>query len=240
MSALVRPRGRPAGQTGEELLAVARGVFLEKGYAAASMDRVAARAGISKASLYREHPSKASLYAAVVQDWVMRGRDFMRPALERLIASTDTRRGLVELAETMRAGILSAPVLQMRRLVTSEASTQPEVATAYLTDSWKVNIDKLADALRYLAAQDQLRLSDSRLAAEQLTWLVIGAPLNARLLTDRSELFDFPSPADAVDLFLAGYGPPPQPPPGTPGASRHSAPDDAEAPDTGPDSPSPA
>ena len=211
MSTPARPRGRPAGLTGEALLAVARGVFLEKGYAATSMDQVAARAGISKASLYREHPSKAVLYAAVVHDWVTQGRDSMRPALARLIASKDIRRGLVELAETMRAGILSAPVLQMRRLVTSEASTHPEVAAAYLTDSWKINIDRLAGALQSLAAQNRLRLTDPRLAAEQLTWLVIGAPLNARLLTDQSDLSDFSSPEDAVELFLAGYGLRPQP-----------------------------
>lgn len=169
------------------------------------MDEIAARAHISKTSLYREHPSKAALYAAVVRDWAAAGRDSTRPALERLVASEDVRQGLIELGETMRAGILSPAVLQMRRLVTSEAAAHPEVADAYLTESWDMNIERLADALRSLTQNGRLRALEPHLAAEQLTWLVIGAPLNAQLLsadTDRARS----SVADAIDLFLAGYG----------------------------------
>jgi hypothetical protein len=36
----------------------------------------------------------------------------------------------------------------------------------------------LADALRVLAARGLLRVDDADLAAEQLTWLVVAAPLN--------------------------------------------------------------
>lgn len=204
MSTTLRPRGRPAGRTGEDLLAVARLVFLEKGYTGASMDEVARRAKVSKASLYREHPSKTALYAAVVNQWVTAGRDSMRPALERLVAAPDVRQGLVELAETMRAGILSPAVLQMRRLVTGEALTQPDVAAAYLEDSWHTNISKLADALHTLAEYGQLRIPNPHLAAEQLTWLIIGAPLNAQLLTNGRQSETAPV-TEAVDLFMSGY-----------------------------------
>ncbi|WP_136055806.1 TetR/AcrR family transcriptional regulator [Microbacterium sp. K24] len=197
------PRGRPAGLQGEDLIAVAREVFLERGYAGASMDEVAKRAKISKASLYRAHPSKSALYAAVVHQWAAAGRDAMRPALERLRGSTDTRQGLIELAETMHAGILSEPVLAMRRLVTAEAESEPEVAATYLTESWDANIANLADALSALADAGELRVQDAHAAAEQFTWLVIGAPLNARLLGGRD---DASSRGAAVDLFLAGYG----------------------------------
>lgn len=205
MPTTARAPGRPSGLTGEDLLAVARGVFMERGYAGASMDEVARRARISKASLYREHPSKAALYAAVVTQWAQAGRDAMRPALERLVASDDVRRGLVDLAETMRNGILSPAVLHMRRLVTSEALTQPEVAAGYLEESWNSNIRKLADALAALAAQGRLRIPDAQVAAEQLTWLIVGAPLNAQLLTAGEQPEASPV-TDAVDLFLAGYG----------------------------------
>lgn len=205
MSTPTRTPGRPAGLTGDDLLAVAREVFMERGYAGASMDEVARRARISKASLYREHPSKTALYAAVVHHWAEAGRDSMRPALEQLLANDDVRQGLIDLAQTMRRGILSPPVLHMRRLVTSEALTQPEVAAGYLEESWNANIGKLADALAALAEQGRLRIPDARTAADQLTWLVVGSPLNARLLTGH-DLPDTSPVTDAVDLFLAGYG----------------------------------
>lgn len=199
--------GRPAGLTGRDLLSVARGVFVERGLAGASMEEVATRARISKSSLYREHPSKAALYSAVVSDWVAAGRDSMRPALDLLITTGDPRRGLIDLATTMRQGILSPEVLQMRRLITSEAASHPDVAAAYLKQSWERNIESLGGALRVLAEDGRLQLSQPMLAAEQLTWLVIGAPLNAHLLTTES-VTPTSSVEDAVELFLARYGTP--------------------------------
>lgn len=177
-------------------------MFLEFGYGGASMDEVARRAKISKSSLYREHPSKRALYSAVVHAWAQAGRDAMRPSLERFRGSGDLRRGLIELADTMRAGILSPPVLEMRRLVTAEAQSQPEVARVYLEESWNTNIRNLGQALEEFANQGALRLDDADAAAEQFTWLVVGASLNARLLGTAAES---PSVEGAVDLFLAGY-----------------------------------
>ena len=179
MSEHQRRRGRPAGLTERDLLAVARTLFLDCGYAATTMDEIAARARISKASLYREHPSKAALFSAVVSDWAAAGRDAMRPALAQLVAGTNISADLVDLARTIRAGVLSPEVLGMRRLVTSEAARHPAIAALYLAESWERNIDALADAFRALDRQGRLRIVDARLAADQFTWLTIGAPLNA-------------------------------------------------------------
>jgi TetR/AcrR family transcriptional repressor of mexJK operon len=208
MTNATRRRGRPAGKTGADLIAAAREVFLESGYGGTTMDAVAARAQISKASLYREHPSKDALFAAVVRAWAEAGRDAMRPHLQRLVEGRDTRADLIGLAEIMRMGILSRDVLNMRRLITSEARRLPHVAAGYLEDSWERNLRALAEALRSLGDQGRLRLHDPLVAADQLTWLVIGSPLNRMLLTDADEIGDDAAPvADAVDLFLAGYGP---------------------------------
>lgn len=205
MSEHQRRRGRPAGLTERDLLAVARTLFLDCGYAATTMDEIAARARISKASLYREHPSKAALFSAVVSDWAAAGRNAMRPALDQLVAGTDISADLVDLARTVRAGVLSPEVLGMRRLVTSEAARHPAIAAIYLAESWERNIDALADAFRALDRQGRLRIVDARLAADQFTWLTIGAPLNAQLLTPIAGHETAPTAASAVQLFLSGY-----------------------------------
>ncbi|PRY56040.1 TetR/AcrR family transcriptional regulator [Glycomyces artemisiae] len=212
MTDTARRRGRPPGRTGADLLATAREVFLEHGYAGTTMDEVAARAHISKASLYRAHPSKHALFAAVVRAWAEAGRDAMRPHLERLVAGDDVRADLIVLAGIMRFGILSRDVLNMRRLVTGEAERHPDVAAGYLEASWNRNIRALADAFRTLADRGALRLDDPLTAADQFTWLVIGAPLNRRLLTGTDAPDTPDSPVEsAVDLFLAGYGTPAAP-----------------------------
>ncbi|WP_280361591.1 TetR/AcrR family transcriptional regulator [Nocardia wallacei] len=204
MSSAGGRRGRPSGKTGAELLAVAREVFLERGFAGTTMDEIASRAGISKASLYREHPSKAGLFAAVVEHWTAAGRHALRPALAHLEAAEDIREGLIAWARTLSAGVLSPPVVEMRRLVTAEAARQPEVGAAYLHKSWIRNIGDLATTLRTLDARGVLRIPDPGTAAEQLTWLVVGAPLNARMLDATAPLTD--TPDAAIDLFLAAYG----------------------------------
>ncbi|GAA1154867.1 TetR/AcrR family transcriptional regulator [Microbacterium oxydans] len=202
MTTTPRTPGRPAGLTGDALLDTARDVFLEFGYAGASMDEVARRARISKASLYREHDSKSALYAAVVRHWALAGRDAMRPALEALKANPDIRAGLVTLGETMRAGMLSAPVMAMRRLVVAEAPAHPEVARDYLAQSWDTNIRNLAEAMTELSDTHGLVVDDAEALASEFTWLVVGAPLNAGLLGGEGAAQPV---TRAVDLFLTAY-----------------------------------
>jgi len=57
-----RPRGRPRSFTTSEVLDRVRGVFLEKGFAAASLDELAEAAGLNRPSLYAAFGDKEQLY----------------------------------------------------------------------------------------------------------------------------------------------------------------------------------
>lgn len=176
--ASARPRGRPRGAGDTELLDVARSILLSSGLAGMTMDAVAARARVSKSSLYRDHPSKDALFAAVVSDWVDRGRDAMRPSLDTLVAAVDVDAALLRFAGVLQAAVLSPEVAGMRALVAAEADRFPEVARGYLENSWHRNIASLADAFATLQRRRLLREGDPAVAAEQFTWLVVGGPLN--------------------------------------------------------------
>lgn len=207
-----RQRGRPGGKSGAALLEAARHVFLDSGYAATTMDAVAAAARISKQTLYREHPSKEALYAAVVRDWVDRGYEAIRPHTTALAEATDVRTGLLQLAAVLHAGVLSAPVLKMRTLVTTEAAHLPDVAADYLARSWDRNQALLAEALERLTVRGLLLVEHAHNAAEQFTWLVLAAPLNRLSLRPdspipRAELERIAN--EAVTTLLSRYGPRP-------------------------------
>jgi AcrR family transcriptional regulator len=59
-----RPRGRPRDQAIDAaILEATQELIVELGYAALSMDGVAARAGVSKPTLYLRYPSKGALIA---------------------------------------------------------------------------------------------------------------------------------------------------------------------------------
>ena len=67
-SQLVPTRGRPRdAQRGKEILRATQELLVEHGFEELSMDAVAARAGASKATLYRRWPSKDELVAAALE-----------------------------------------------------------------------------------------------------------------------------------------------------------------------------
>ncbi|MEP7178794.1 MAG: TetR/AcrR family transcriptional regulator [Pseudonocardiales bacterium] len=204
-------RGRPRGSEAPELLSIARRMFVANGYRGTTMDAIATHAHISKQSLYRAYPSKDALYSAMVQDWVERGYDAMRPHTTALSQADEAREGLLVLARILQAGLLSPAVLQMRTLIAAEAQRFPNVASDYVTNSWAHNIHILAEALDALTARGLLRIDDTDLAAEQLTWLVVAAPLNRLTLQaganpySQDELEAVAS--QGITTFLSRYGP---------------------------------
>src|SRR5580658_7638737 len=66
---LPRWRRRKEARPGE-IVAAALAVFAERGFAAARLDDIAARAGVSKAALYLYFPTKQDLLRAVVAEAV--------------------------------------------------------------------------------------------------------------------------------------------------------------------------
>lgn len=70
VSALPKRERRKEARPGE-LLEAALDLFVEKGYAATKVDEVAARAGVSKGTLFLYFPSKEELFKAVVRDSIV-------------------------------------------------------------------------------------------------------------------------------------------------------------------------
>ena len=209
VSSRARP-GRPRGSDHQELLAIARKLFIADGFRGTTMDKIAARAHISKQSLYRDFESKDMLYAAVVRDWVDQGTDAMRPHSAALAQADDVADALQRLADVLQGGLLSPAVLQMRTLVASEALRFPEVAADYVERSWLRNMAILADALTVLDRRGLLSVEHPRLAAEQFTWLVVAAPLNQLTLQGGAAVYTADDlrvlAGQGVATFLSRYG----------------------------------
>ncbi len=108
-----------------ELTTAALTLFVEKGYAATRLDEVAARAGVSKGTLYLYFDSKEALFQAVIREGVV-------PAIEAGEAmfaepGSDPRAFL----EAWWARIGSTELGGIPRLIMAEAANFPEVARYY-------------------------------------------------------------------------------------------------------------
>ena len=91
MSDDVKPRRRydstrrqaQAARTRQDILAAARDLFLERGYAGTTLAAIAKAAGVVVETLYRAYGSKAELFKAVVRAAVAGGADRATVPVER-------------------------------------------------------------------------------------------------------------------------------------------------------------
>jgi len=199
-------------RTRQTIMRAALQVFLQHGYVGATTDEVAARAAVSKQTLYRNFADKQRLFAEVVLDSTVTLADELADAaVVNLDGTRNVRRALRDFARSFLAGLLVPDVVRLRRLVIAEADRFPEVARAWFDRGFEGMLGTLGAALQRLAVAGQLRrLDDPRLAAYQLAALVMYQPMNQVMFAGTDAL----PPADeldriasaAVDVFLAAYG----------------------------------
>jgi len=123
------PRRRRKEARPQELTAAALALFVEKGFAATRLDEIAARAGVSKGTLYLYFDSKEALFRAVIREGVV-------PAIEAgeamLAEQGDDPPGLLRaFMEAWWERIGSTELAGIPRLIMAEAGNFPEVARYY-------------------------------------------------------------------------------------------------------------
>jgi AcrR family transcriptional regulator len=113
----------------QELLAAALDLFVERGYAAARLDDVAARAGVSKGTLYLYFENKEELFKAVVRENLVSALAEAEDQIER--SSSNSR-------DLLRAFILSwwervgaTKLSGISKLMMAESGNFPDVARFY-------------------------------------------------------------------------------------------------------------
>lgn len=122
-------RGRRKEARPGELLDAALDLFVEKGFAATRVDEVAARAGVSKGTLFLYFPSKEDLFKAVVRKNIA-GR-FPEWDLE-METFEGTSSELVQYCfQTWWERVGSTKASGLGKLMLSEANNFPEIAEFY-------------------------------------------------------------------------------------------------------------
>jgi TetR/AcrR family transcriptional regulator, mexJK operon transcriptional repressor len=181
-----RPRGRPNAQQLVELEArlirVARQAFIAHGYGATSMNQVARAARLSKTTLYTRFPSKADLFRAIVDEQVRRvGGVGQRPIYRRSSATLEAK--LRDYIEHMTRISLRGEILQINRLIFSEATRFPELGEAASRRAW-VGVRQVASLIEEYSIKDGIPCSDPAGAAEVYIMMHKGW-YYSRMLTDR-------------------------------------------------------
>jgi AcrR family transcriptional regulator len=154
---------RRAEERPGEICAAALEVFAEKGFAAARLEEIARRAGVSKGTLYLYFTDKEDLFRAVVRDTVAPNIDSVRQAIEaadlpfRLMATMFLAR-MAELAARV-------PIGAVAKMVIGESRNFPELAKVWHDQVASRALGMLAGLIEAAQAKGEVRPGDPRLHA---------------------------------------------------------------------------
>jgi TetR/AcrR family transcriptional repressor of mexJK operon len=196
----------------QAIIQAATEVFLRHGYLGATTDEVAARASVSKQTVYKHFADKQHLFAEIILDTTVQVVDGLSDAVASTLQDAqDVRKALRDLADGFLRGLLQPDVLRLRRLVIAEADRFPDVGRAWFDRGFDRTLVILGEAMRRLADRGLLHnLSDPTMAAYQFAGLVMYQPMNQVMFagTDAVPSTDkLNRIADsAVEVFLATYG----------------------------------
>lgn len=204
-----RPPAREVARRAERLLDVATEVFLEKGYQGASMIEIARRAGASKQTLYSRYPSKAELFAALIERKAARLFEAIGPLGE----GRSVRDTLIHCGANLLELIVSPDARGVHRVVIAECHDFPELGEIFWSRGPGRVRAMLADYLRSQQALGNLprprtRLRDPEQAVELLlalivsdmslrAWIGLTSP-NKKTSAERRAWVEF-----AVDVFFS-------------------------------------
>jgi TetR/AcrR family transcriptional regulator, mexJK operon transcriptional repressor len=198
-----------SAQKRQGIIAAATTAFLRNGYLGTSMDEIAALAGVSKQTVYKQFEDKERLFTEIVLGTIDQVAEPFYGGIGALEDTEDLETDLRRLAGQLITIVTDPQLLQLRRLVIGEAGRFPELGRSYYERGPGRSTETLASRLEVLAERGLLRLDDAQLAAEHFNWLVLSVPLNQAMF---SVDLDF-SPAEldryadeAVRIFLAAYG----------------------------------
>lgn len=148
------------------IVQAASALFLELGYDRTSLARIAERSGVSRATLFKQFPTKAALFDAMVtESWSAAGEADPPPA-------GDPVEGLRTLGRRY-AGLLRRPQMSdLFRIVIAELPRFPELAEAQFSQG---KLPYFETVRRYLLAEHEagsLQVDDAELAATQFLGMI--------------------------------------------------------------------
>lgn len=204
--AFTSKRGRPtpdqAVAISESILEAATELFLAEGFERTSMEAVTARAGVSKNSLYKRFPDKASLLRAVIQ---RRVSVWSSVTLERQrLLTDDLEQRLKHYVRWMVAWMTSAEVRAFGRLASSAWNDPGDLATRLDVFGYADTVDFLERDIREFGPKGGIHARDPRWVATAIMALV-GGWFETRGTGGPASQDEAAAFADAtVDLLLHG------------------------------------
>lgn len=152
------PEERP-----RQIIDAALDVFGERGLAAARLEDIARRAGVSKGTIYLYFPNKEALFTEMIRSLVIEG---MHQAHERVFATADSATAqLRTLAAEFWNYMRSPTFIKLHRFTMAELRNYPALLEFYMREVAVPSRDMIADIIRRGITAGEFREVDESVAA---------------------------------------------------------------------------
>lgn len=201
-----RKPGRPSDSAKRDaIVAAASNRFFRDGFAATSIEQVAADAGVSKVTIYNHFGDKRALFASAVELECEKMRGYF--SLDDAEGGSIEER-LATIAQAMFEFLSRPEMIQFERRIAAETEHEPTIGEAFLeAGPWRMKGDFSA-FLAHASAQGELSIPDPMLAAEQFVSMAKGmGDLERRFGSLPSDEDNRKRVEGAVKVFLAAYRP---------------------------------
>ncbi|WP_326542125.1 TetR/AcrR family transcriptional regulator [Pseudorhodoferax sp.] len=199
-------RARRKDARPSELLDAALDLFVEKGFAATKVEAVAARAGVSKGTLFLYFPSKEDLFRAVVHDNLVSRVAEWNAEYEEMDGSA---------AEMLRYALHSwwsrvgaTKLTGLTKLVMSEAQNFPELASSYHAEVVRPSQQLIRRIIQRGIDRGEFRPLDAEYAVYSVTsailYLVMHKHAMGVVVPEAEQLMPERYIASQLDIILHG------------------------------------
>jgi AcrR family transcriptional regulator len=204
----VRRRSRPRGETRRaQILDAAMAVFLEHGYAGATVELVVQRAQASKATIYSFFGGKEGLFDALIDE---RAERILAGFTDVERATVNVRAALRHIAQRYLQVAMAPEAIALYRLLVTEGPRYPELVRGVFRIGQDRVVASLARALRTWVTRGRIRAVDPDRIAMQFLAVARGdlhLRAMAGLLPDDLEQAIERSVDDAVETFWRALSP---------------------------------
>lgn len=198
--------GRPKSlKKRKAILDAAKRLFLQAGFDGASVEQIAAEAGVSKLTVYSHFQDKEALFFTAIEEQC---RQHLPDSLFAPPAATSLERALHEIGRRFHDLLASDDSVALHRMLIADARNAERLGSQFWAASGERILASL-DAFLHLAVErGELEIDDSREAASQFLSLLKGE-INLRMLCGSSgcrHAGDVDAHVDAVvRMFLRAY-----------------------------------
>jgi len=197
--------GRPTDSSKRQaIVEAAAKSFFTNGFAASSIEQIAADAGVSKVTVYNHFGGKRALLTAAVEHECDKMRGYF--AIEGL-EGMSVRERLTAIGEGMVAFLSRREMVQFERRIAAETEHDAEIGLTFLEAGPRRMKQSFVAFLEWAQQRGELDVPEPWLAAEQFASMCKGfGDLERRFGAELDQAANDQRIASAVDVFLKAYG----------------------------------